>query len=1155
MGPKFRTLTRSFPLLAILLFIPAGHLLALDPTSRISQYGHSTWRVQDGYFGAAPRFVAQTTDGYIWVGTGNGLFKFDGVRFVRWDAQPGAALPSPAIRGLLGASDGSLWIGTDAGLAHLANGRLTLYEQGWGVARLVEDKNGNIWFTQFRSYDRSNPLCQVHAGAVHCYGSKDGLEIFTTEEIGIIALDASGDLWMGGENTLVRWRPGDTKVYRPQALRSNPGYAGVVGLAAAPDGSVWVGVVVRGPGGGLQRLIDGTLKPFLSPELNGETLSVTDLHRDHQGNLWVATVDRGIYKIHDTDVDHYGGGDGLSADFAGELFEDRDGDIWVMTTEGLDMFHDLRVQRISAREGLSEDAVESVAAGPDGKVYVGTSRVQFLEPGKRVWESIAALKGEQISSLFVDHSGLLWAGVDNKLFVGEQQKFREITRSDGGAMGIIVGIAEDPDRNIWVESSAPPGTLIRIRDGKVQEIFSAPAAPVARRIVADADHGIWLGLVTGDLARFRDGQAQTFSFGEHAQSRVLAITRMPDGAILAGTAFGVVAWKNGKQQILSVKNGLPCNFVSGLITDDAGNLWLYSQCAVIEVPPEQMQVWWEHPGSKLNLKVFDALDGFRPGWAHFSTSAKTPDGRLWFATGRVLQVIDPAHLPQSAAAPAVHISTVVADHKEYSAEPSIKLPALTRDLEIDYTAPSYAAPQKVLFRYMLEGRDAAFQEAGTRRQAFYNDLRPGHYRFHVIACNGDGVWNEAGAALNFSVLPAYYQTTWFRVLCAGILLALLWAAYRERVRQLRQQEKKLRDVIETMPTFAWTALPDGTEDFVNRHWNEYSGLSIEESAGTGWQTAVHPADLKPHLEKWHASLATGESLQNEVRYRRADGEYRWFLARAVPLRDKHGKILKWYGISTDIEDRKRAEHEREQLRADLAHMNRVTTMGELTASLAHEIKQPITASVISAETCLEWLKADHPNLEEVSTASKRIAEAGRRACDIIDRLRSLYKKTPSQREIVDVNEIIREMTALLRSEAIRYAVSVRTELAAELPWLCADRVQLQQVLMNVMLNGIEAMKETGGLLTLKSELDGDRGVLISISDTGVGLPADNSDQIFNAFFTTKANGSGMGLAISRSILESHGGRLWATHNKGRGATFHFTLPAAREAQNPPAIPA
>ena len=595
--------------------------------------------------------------------------------------------------------------------------------------------------------------------------------------------------------------------------------------------------------------------------------------------------------------------------------------------------------------------------------------------------------------------------------------------------------------------------------------------------------------------------------------------------------------------------------MSVLITDDAGNLWLYSQCAVIEVPPEQIQVWWEHPGSKLNPKVFDALDGFRPGWAHFSTSAKTPDGRLWFATGRVLQVIDPAHLPQSAAAPAVQISTVVADHKEYSAEPSINLPALTRDLEIDYTAPSYAAPQKVLFRYMLEGRDAAFQEAGTRRQAFYNDLRPGHYRFHVIACNGDGVWNEAGAALNFSVLPAYYQTTWFRVLCAGILLALLWAAYRERVRQLRQQEKKLRDVIETMPTFAWTALPDGTEDFVNRHWNEYSGLSIEESAGTGWQTAVHPADLKPHLEKWHASLATGESFQNEVRYRRADGEYRWFLARAVPLRDKHGKILKWYGISTDIEDRKRAEHEREQLRADLAHMNRVTTMGELTASLAHEIKQPITASVISAETCLEWLKADHPNLEEVSTASKRIAEAGRRACDIIDRLRSLYKKTPSQREIVDVNEIIREMTALLRSEAIRYAVSVRTELAAELPWLCADRVQLQQVLMNVMLNGIEAMKETGGLLTLKSELDGDRGVLISISDTGMGLPADNSDQIFNAFFTTKANGSGMGLAISRSILESHGGRLWATRNKGRGATFHFTLPAAREAQNPPAIPA
>jgi PAS domain S-box-containing protein len=370
---------------------------------------------------------------------------------------------------------------------------------------------------------------------------------------------------------------------------------------------------------------------------------------------------------------------------------------------------------------------------------------------------------------------------------------------------------------------------------------------------------------------------------------------------------------------------------------------------------------------------------------------------------------------------------------------------------------------------------------------------------------------------------------------------------------LRQSERELRDVIEAMPTMVWIAGTDGLNEFGNRRWQEYTGMSHERTVGSGWQDAVHPTDLKRHCERWCASLASGEPFENEVRYRRADGQYRWFLSRAVPLRDEHGKVLKWYGISTDIEDRKRAEQEREELRADLAHVNRVSTMGELTASLAHEIKQPITASVINAETCLQWLKQQKPDMEEIRRAATNIVEAGVRASGIMDRLRALYKKTPPQRELVDVNEVVREMIVLLRGEATRYAVSTRADLAADLPKIMADRVQLQQVLMNLMLNGIEAMKDTGGILALKSEIDQDGQASISVTDTGVGLPTDHMDQIFDAFFTTKPAGSGMGLAISRSIIQSHGGRLWATSNLGRGATFHFILPTAAEAIGVPAV--
>jgi signal transduction histidine kinase len=285
-------------------------------------------------------------------------------------------------------------------------------------------------------------------------------------------------------------------------------------------------------------------------------------------------------------------------------------------------------------------------------------------------------------------------------------------------------------------------------------------------------------------------------------------------------------------------------------------------------------------------------------------------------------------------------------------------------------------------------------------------------------------------------------------------------------------------------------------------------------------------------------VSSGEPFEIEVRFRRANGEYRWFLVRAVPMRGQRGKIAKWYGTTTDIEDRKRAE----QLRAELAHVNRISTMGELLASISHELKQPITASVLNAGSALLWLKHDPPNVSEAKETTNKIIESGKLAGEIIDRLRSLYTKALPKREPLVLNKVIGEMVEMLRGEAMRYGVSVRANLARNLPSVSADRVQIQQVLMNLMLNGIEAMHDTGGVLTVKSQSE-DGQIEISVNDTGPGLPPGEAGRIFDAFFTTKPQGSGMGLAISKSIVESHGGRIWANGNGGRGATFNFTLPA------------
>jgi PAS domain S-box-containing protein len=309
---------------------------------------------------------------------------------------------------------------------------------------------------------------------------------------------------------------------------------------------------------------------------------------------------------------------------------------------------------------------------------------------------------------------------------------------------------------------------------------------------------------------------------------------------------------------------------------------------------------------------------------------------------------------------------------------------------------------------------------------------------------------------------------------------------------------------------------------------------------------VHPDD-RGSIELSETELLKGNDAEYNYRIILPKGSIRYITSVAHPIRNDSGEVIEFVGTVMDVTERKRAEEERERLRlvqADLAHLSRVTTMGELTASLAHEIKQPITAALTNAKTSLRWLGRDNPEVEEAREATLRMIQDVTRAADIISRISLLFKKGALQRELVDVNELIQEMIVLLRSEANRYSISIRTELAADLPNVMADRVQLQQVFMNLILNGIDAMKDTSGTseLTIKSEA-ADGQLLIAVSDTGVGFPTEQADEIFKAFFTTKDNGTGMGLPISRSIIESHGGRLWASGASGRGATFHFTLPA------------
>ena len=380
-----------------------------------------------------------------------------------------------------------------------------------------------------------------------------------------------------------------------------------------------------------------------------------------------------------------------------------------------------------------------------------------------------------------------------------------------------------------------------------------------------------------------------------------------------------------------------------------------------------------------------------------------------------------------------------------------------------------------------------------------------------------------------------------------------YAIYRditERKRaeeQLRESEARFQAMADKAPVMIWTTGTDGLCNYFSKPWLDFTGRTMDEEVGLGWTKGVHPDDLQGCFDCYLPAFHARKPFRMEYRLRRADGEYRWVIESGVPRYTGVGEFAGYIGSNIDITDLKRAEEERERLRqlqVELAHINRVTTMGELTASLAHEIKQPISAATLDAGTCLEWLKRDQPNVGEARQAVSRIIQDVTRASEIIGRIRSLFKKGEPQREFIDINEVIREMIVLLRSEAAGSSISIHTELADALPTISADRVQLQQVLMNVMLNAIDAIKERGGAgeLRIASRFSPDHEVMISVSDNGVGLRSEHAEKIFDAFFTTKPQGSGLGLSISRSIVESHGGRLWATANSERGATIQFTLP-------------
>lgn len=770
---------------------------ALNPTLDVSQYAHTSWKIRDGFTKGEILSIAQTPDGYLWLGTAFGLFRFDGLKNVPWQADQ--QLLTGQIYSLLTTRDGTLWIGTLEGLASWKDGKLTQYAElrGQAIFKLLEDHEGTVWVGAANV--PTGKLCSIQKSGIKCYGDDGSLGR------GVLSLfeSSKGDLWVGVMTGLWRWKSGSPKFY-PLPGEQN----GIRAVGEDVDGTLLVNW-----NGRLQRFVDGKTEAYPLPDTFGQ-FSPKRLLRDRDGGLWIGSQYRGIVHVHQGRTDVFAQSDDLSGNDVHNIFEDREGNIWIATVNGLDRFHEFAVATLSTNQGLSNDIVGAVLTARDGSVWMSTGEglnrwkngqiTVYRERAEKTITGVREIVGSGlpdrgIRSLLEDDRGRIWVSTFRGVGYLENDRFVSISGIPGGT---IVAISDDTAGNLWVVNEEY-GLFELLRGGEVKQISWADLGHKDHVSTLRADPlrgGLWLGFHLGGVAYFTNGQirASYTAADGLGEGRVNNLQFDQDGVLWVATDGGLSRLKDGHVATLTSKNGLPCDAVHWVMEDDTQAVWLHTDCGLLRTTRTELDTWTANENKDTKptsrITVFDSSDGARiiSAGSHYSPQvSKAADGRLWFQGLDGVNVVDPRHLPFNKLLPPVHVELITADRKTYSVTSDsggqLRLPALSRDLAIDYTALSLVAPEKILFRYKLEGYDRDWQDAGNRRQAFYTNLPPRNYRFRVVACNNNGVWNETGAFLDFSIAPAYYQTNWFRVLAVVAFLVMIALLYELRLRQVAQQ--------------------------------------------------------------------------------------------------------------------------------------------------------------------------------------------------------------------------------------------------------------------------------------------------------------------------------------------------------------------------------
>lgn len=1106
---RFRLLGRILFPLAALGSVP---LRALDPNRTITQYGHDNWTQRGGFSREAAKSIVQTKDGYLWLATSGGLMRFDGVQFVRIDPEdtgtvlnesvraialspagellvrtetytlarsgarfasiaPKAALPDGSPGSILQATNGQLWIGASNHVyLRTSDGRLTkLIARCGNVAAMQEDRQGAIWFAT------GGGLYKCEANALTIFPS-DARASFTTFGCPL------------NETQNAHWRS------------ESPTRGSVLAITEDRSGRIWVGTSK-----GLYR-IEG--EHIATDPLTGilKGKPVNALHVDRDGNVWAGTA-IGLFRYAHDQWTTLPPSSPLTSPTVLSLVEDREGSLWIGTDCGLDRLRDTKLITLTTNEGLAGNATTGVAQTADGDVWIwsdggGLTRLHDGKP--TVYTTADGLASNTAGTLYAARDGSIWIGSRVGL---THVKDGRITAFDGNgtlANVFISALCED-DEGLMVATSALQ--LYRWRDGRLTPYtlngqptpFTAPGAYFFTAY-RNEKGTVWFGLATGNPTPgglYEMDGTKVIRHGEIDFS-VYSIYDDGQGSLwLTGSAPGITRFEpsTGKTTRYTKDRGLFDNDVMCVLCDRRQNLWLSSARGIFTLSREDADNFRAGRIPSVRCTVYNVDDGMVSAETSIrrqQSGCRTADGRLWFSTRAGVTVVDPEHLDRNELPPPVRIEGFVVDRSAPQIESGIRLAPGLHNIEIRYTALSFRIPERVHFRYQLEGTDTEWTDAGARRVAYYSQLPPGNYRFHVIAANEDGVWNDSGATFTFTQAPHFYQTSWFFVVGVIAGISAIVALHKIRVRQLKAREKRLQTLVDerTQSLKAEIVVRQRAEQEAERIHKELMIASHQAGMAEVATEVLHNVGNVLNSANVSVSLMT-----EKVRGSKVSG-----MVKVSELIQGHRDDLGQF-IATDARGQKLPEY-----------------LLRLTDQLKEE-QQSIDAELSNLRNSIEHIK------EVVAVQQEYAGAIG----------------TPETTTVADlVEDALRMNAAALERHGVKVIREYR-----ETPEITVERHKVLQILVNVIQNARDACAEATRpdkqiVVRIRA---GAENVEIAIADNGIGIAPENLTRIFNHGFTTRKDGHGFGLHSGILAAKQLGGTLTAASpGGGQGATFTLVLP-------------